>query len=82
MAAATIERCYSEQLTYVGCVVPPNTETGLYRIEIEEDSATDINYTLIAVRESSRVLSDERCGDFTLNSVGLKGNLNGDQTCW
>lgn len=82
VAAAAIERCYSEQLTYVDCPVPASTESGLYRIEVDAESLTDIGYTLVAVRDNQRVLADARCGDFTLNSIGLKGNLNGEESCW
>lgn len=81
-AAAGLERCYSNTFTYAGCVVPGESETGLYSLALDPDELGPATYLIIATRSAPQVLGDDRCGDFTLDAAGVRGNLNATETCW
>lgn len=81
-AAAALERCYSKAYTYVDCTVSPSTETGLYSLSLDPDSLGPSTYLIIATRQASQVLDDSRCGDFTLDAAGNRGNTNAEESCW
>lgn len=81
-AANIMERCFVTANSFVDCQIPPTSETGLYDIELDEDELTVDRYLLIATRADNRLSSDSECGDFTLSSTGLRGNINATGICW
>jgi type IV pilus assembly protein PilE len=58
------------------------SENGYYTLTIVA-VANDGGYTLTAARTGSQA-SDRRCGDFTLNALGVKGMSSGGTVadCW
>jgi type IV pilus assembly protein PilE len=67
--AQSLERCYSQAFTYVGCasvpVGPALTSQGNYKVTLTNLTAT--TYTLTAVPFSPRQLGDATCTSFVLD---------------
>lgn len=81
-AANMMERCFVTANSFIDCEILPESETGLYSIDLDEDELTADRYLLVATRADSRLASDTECGDFTLSSTGLRGNINATGVCW
>ena len=70
----------SSALSQLGLVSPAQSATKKYQLEITLEEG-DGGYTLIAQQQ----FNDLRCGDLTLNALGIKGLINTDKTvaeCW
>jgi type IV pilus assembly protein PilE len=87
--AQQLERCYTRNLTYVGCVVLPiNVPLGAsgtaitYQINATGAALTQNTFTLTATRQNGQT-SDSTCGNFTLTERGVRGVSSGSVTdCW
>lgn len=70
----------SSALSQLGLVSPAQSATKKYQLEITLEES-DGGYTLIAQQQ----FNDLKCGDLTLNALGIKGLINTDKTvaeCW
>ncbi len=87
--AQGLERCYSQNFTYVGCTNPPAgtalTPQGYYSVTIAIAGASA--YTITATPAAAPQTSDSACATFTLDNTGLQfaadsGATPNTQTCW
>ena len=82
-AAHAYERCYTQNMTYVGCAVPTGlTPTGKYNVATGA-AATATTFSLVATPQSGQA-TDAQCGTFGLNHQGARsvtGTLPVNQ-CW
>lgn len=80
-AAQRLERCYTQNNTYVGCPVAGTSPDGFYAIAATAQTATA--FTLTATPQNAQA-GDTRCGTYTLQSTGARaasGSL-GTDLCW
>lgn len=90
--AQALERCYSQNFAYAPC---PNAAAGAapspngnYTITITVTPGPPVaTYSIKAVPVSATQLGDASCQQFTLDSAGTQGALDGGganstQTCW
>jgi type IV pilus assembly protein PilE len=80
-ASQRLERCYTQNNTYVGCVVPANSPDGFYALAAT--TQTVAAYTLTATPQGAHA-GDTGCGTLTLASDGTRtasGSL-GAGRCW
>jgi len=78
-AAQRMERCYTQNNTYVGCGVPANSPDGFYTLAFNPaPTATTFNITATPLR------ADTRCGVLSLTSNGSRGatGSRGAPGCW
>jgi type IV pilus assembly protein PilE len=97
LAAQSLERCYSQNFTYLNCPVSGNatpnpvvdgatmpTPNGYYTITFNIPDAQD--YSLVATQLAAPQTSDSQCQTFTLWSSGQQQatgvSANPTQTCW
>jgi type IV pilus assembly protein PilE len=84
--AQSLERCYSQNFTYVGCAnALPGTlpsSQGNYNVTIAVPTAT--TYTITANPLSATQVGDADCTQFTLTSAGTQGATpaGNTRTCW
>lgn len=79
-AAVHMERCFSEQASYIACQLPEYSETGIYRLQLSEDTTANF-YRLSAVRE--KALESDDCGNLVIASTGKRSVTEGDVAhCW
>jgi len=92
--AQSLERCYSANFTYLGCLVNGNvvidgsnlqSPNGYYNIAFAIPDAQD--YTLTATQLAAPQTADNQCKVFTLSSTGQQaaqnsGGGNNTQACW
>lgn len=87
--AQQLERCYSRDVDYQGCVdFPVDIPVGATGTSVTyqiPDPGTDITqntFVLTAERRNGQT-RDTNCGDFTLNERGVRGVTVGTpETCW
>ncbi|WP_267966983.1 type IV pilin protein [Delftia tsuruhatensis] len=87
-AAARQERWRAQNGSYTSTVANlrlawgDKSENGYYTLTVAS-VANDGGYTLTATRTASQT-SDRRCGDYTLNALGVKGMSSGGSVgdCW
>jgi type IV pilus assembly protein PilE len=87
--AQALERCYSQNFTYVGCAGAPLAATssqGNYNVVIAV-TAAPATYTITATPLSATQLGDTACATFTLDSTGAQGatdsgNAPNTKVCW
>ena len=80
-ASQRLERCYTQNNTYVGCPVAGTSPDGFYAIAATAQAATA--FTLTATPQNAQA-GDTRCGTYTLQSTGARaasGSL-GTDLCW
>ena len=89
--AQTLERCYSQAFTYVGCAGAPAVSTtspqGYYTITIAVTAPPASYYKITAVPLASPQLSDSSCANFTVDSTGTQtatdsSSADSTKTCW
>ncbi len=94
LAAQSLERCYSQRFTYLGCnvngTVVNNGSTvrspnAFYNVTFAIPDAQD--YALTAVAIAAPQTGDNQCAQFTLASTGQQSakdssNNNTTRTCW
>ena len=87
-AAQAMERYYTENSKYTGAaagtVFPTASIDGDYTLSFDTGSPAASAYTIKAAPSSSRQ-SGDKCGTFTLNSVGQKavtGAASSSSQCW
>lgn len=84
--AQSLERCYSQAFTYVGCatvpVGPVLTSQGNYNVTLSNVTAT--TYTLTALPASAQQLGDATCTSFVLDQTGAQSTTPAanSRTCW
>jgi type IV pilus assembly protein PilE len=87
--AQGLERCYSQNFTYLTCATPAAGTTAspqrYYNVTIAIPNAS--SYTITATPVAAPQLSDSACQTFTLNSAGTQGATDSGmnpntQTCW
>jgi type IV pilus assembly protein PilE len=87
--AQALERCYSQNFTYVGCATAPagtaTTTQGYYSITIVTPTAS--SFTITAVPVKAPQTGDTSCAKFTLSSAGAQGATSSSSavtttTCW
>ncbi|MBZ2189423.1 type IV pilin protein [Alcanivorax sp. JB21] len=79
-AAMRMERCFTANAQYAGCIAPYESESGLYRI-----SATPTNSNQGFLLTATRILAtgQNQCGNLTLTHAGTRGVTSGSaQECW
>lgn len=87
--AQQMERCFTRDLTYVGCVTFPinipleASGTAItYQIANPGAALTANSFLLTATRQNGQT-RDTACGDFTLNERGVRGVTAGTPAdCW
>lgn len=87
--AQQLERCFTRDLTYVGCVSFPinipldaSGTSITYQIADPDAALTATTFTLTATRQNGQT-RDTACGDFTLNERGVRGVTAGTPAdCW
>lgn len=87
--AQQLERCFTRDLTYVGCVTFPinipldATGTAItYQIANPGGALTANTFTLTATRQNGQT-RDTDCGNFTLTERGVRGVTAGTPAdCW
>ena len=78
--AQTLERCFSANGSYTGCVtLPIESEEGYYQIDAGESTISATAFTLVA-KPQGRQANDD-CGDISLTQAGVKG-ADGSGDCW
>jgi len=89
--AQALERCYSQNFTYVGCPIlvvnPATSSQGYYSIAIGVVAGPPQTYTLTAVPVLPPQTGDTSCGTFTLDNTGKQGATDmsaspNTQICW
>jgi type IV pilus assembly protein PilE len=95
LAAQSLERCYSQNFTYVGCTVQGTvvidgsiiqSPNAYYNITFGIPDAQD--YLLTAVAAAPPQIGDSQCFTFTLASSGQQASLDNNsnpsptQLCW
>ncbi len=80
-ASQRLERCYTQNNTYVGCVFPATSPDGFYAIAATAQTATA--YTLTATPQGPQA-GDSRCGTLSLTQNGTRGATGslGANGCW
>ena len=84
--AQSLERCYSQAFTYVGCASVPTAATataqGDYSIQVNILTAT--TYNVVATPISAQQLGDTECTSFTLDQTGAQSTTPAanSKTCW
>jgi type IV pilus assembly protein PilE len=87
--AQALERCYSQNFTYIGCTGAPagtaNSSQGYYSITIATPTAS--SFTITAAPIQAPQTGDSACAQFTLDSSGTQGATNSGgtsntQACW
>jgi type IV pilus assembly protein PilE len=84
--AQSLERCYSQAFTYVGCAAVPAgpvlTSQGNYNVTLTNVTAT--TYTLTAVPASAQQINDVTCTSFVLDQTGAQSTTPAanSRTCW
>ena len=84
--AQSLERCYSQAFTYVGCAAvqagPVLTSQGNYNVTLTNVTAT--TYTLTAVPASAQQINDVTCTSFVLDQTGAQSTTPAanSRTCW
>lgn len=84
--AQSLERCYSQAFTYVGCAsvpaVPTPTAQGDYTVTVTITGAT--TYTITAAALSPQQLGDTDCLSFTVDQTGSQTSTGAAaaKTCW
>ena len=85
-AAQRLERCYTQNNTYVGCNIPNTSPDGFYTIALGTgDDATTATYFRVNATRQGVQTSDTRCGDYWLDSRGDRGVTSaslGPDRCW
>ena len=87
-AAQRMERCYTQNNTYIGCTVPAASPDGYYTIALggAVNPTTATFFRLSATRVAGGAQAgDTRCGDYWLDSTGDRGVNNASRTrdeCW
>jgi type IV pilus assembly protein PilE len=87
--AQALERCYSQNFTYLNCTAAPLAGTssqGNYNVVIAV-TAAPATYTITATPLSATQLGDTACAVFTLDSTGAQGatdsgNAPNTKVCW
>jgi type IV pilus assembly protein PilE len=90
VTSQALERCYSQNFTYVGCAVvgPPTASSqGYYTITVNVVAGPPESYNMSAVPALAPQTTDTACVSFTLDSTGLQGATdstaaNNTKTCW
>ena len=91
-ASSALERYFSQNQKYsgaalgtsgTGVIYPATSPEGFYTLTLTSDANT---YTLTATRTGTQT-KDTECGDYTLNSLGVRGNTgtasaNAVSRCW
>lgn len=89
--AQALERCYSQNFTYVGCPIlatnPTGSSQGYYTVTINTIVGPPESYNMNAVPALAPQTTDAACVSFTLDSTGLQGATdstaaNNTKTCW
>ena len=87
--AQALERCYSQNFTYLGCATAPvgaaPSSQGFYTVTIAVPTAS--SFLITAVPLKAPQTGDSNCAQFTLNSAGTQGATNNGgtvttQSCW
>lgn len=72
---------YTTTVAHLRLAYGDQSEHGFYRLTMDR-VAGDGGYTLTATRAASQA-ADKRCGNFTLNALGIKGVSMGTvDSCW
>jgi type IV pilus assembly protein PilE len=81
-ASQRLERCYTQNNTYVGCVFPATSPDGFYAIAADP-APTATTYTLTATPQGPQA-GDSRCGTLSLTQNGTRGATGslGANGCW
>lgn len=77
----TVNNQFTDTIGTGGLELSASSQEGYYTLSI---TATTNTYTLTATREAPQT-GDTRCGDLTLNHLGVKGNSGGSlspERCW
>ena len=88
VTAQALERCYSQNFTYVGCAIlatsPGPSSQGYYTVTIATVAGPPESYTLSAVPLLAPQTADALCTSFTLDSTGAQGATpaGNTKTCW
>lgn len=69
-AAQTMERHFVRNSTYVGAVIPAQTESGRYDIAVVSDA---VSFTITAQTNFA-----DKCGDLTINQAGTRQSVSCD----
>jgi type IV pilus assembly protein PilE len=81
--AQALERCYSQNFTYVGCAsaVSGPSAQGYYTITVVP---TANSFTITATPLKAPQTSDSECTSFTINNAGTQSTTpaGNSQTCW
>jgi type IV pilus assembly protein PilE len=78
-AAQQLERCYTQNNTYVGCAVGAASPDGFYAIATPAQTATE--FTLTATPQGAQAGSP--CGIYTLQSDGSRADEGAaSDRCW
>ena len=89
--AQTLERCYSQNFSYVPCAgaVAGSTASpqGYYTITIAINAAPTASYTITAVPRANPQLTDSSCMNFSVDSSGTQkatdsSSADSTNTCW
>ena len=77
-----LERCYTRNRTYVGCVVFPElTPGGQYRLTFGAGMPTATQYSIVATPQGAQAA--DACGTLTITDTNLRTATGGTEaTCW
>jgi type IV pilus assembly protein PilE len=81
-AAQRLERCYTQQNTYVGCTIAASSSDGYYDLAFAAGSPEANAFTITAIPQGAQANSP--CGTYELQSDGTRdvsGGL-GPERCW
>lgn len=77
-AVQIAERFYTLNNTYVGAVIPANSDEGYYNLAYNAPTAT--TYTITATPAGAQ--ATDPCGNLTINQANVKGSAGGMADCW
>ncbi|MDR2093382.1 MAG: type IV pilin protein [Azoarcus sp.] len=83
--SGTMERYYTEHLSYTGATLPStqcrNELSGHYDFSLDDKKLAQRTYTLLAVPKGSQ--ADDTCGTLSIDQAGVKTSGNSSTgSCW
>lgn len=89
--AQSLERCYSQTFSYIGCTgvptVPTDSPRAFYSITVAPAAVPTATYTITAVPIAAPQTGDSSCVQFSVDQTGRQaaldsGGTDSTATCW
>ena len=81
-ASQRLERCYTQNNTYVGCTIAASSPDGFYTIAFAAENPTPTAFTITAAPVAGGPQANSPCGTYTLQSDGTRDSDGDKNRCW